>query len=567
MKKKIALVARVSTVDKQDYNRQIDDLTTEIKKHGHTDKDIEIFADKISGYSKNEKRPEFSKLLSRLDEFQSIYVTEISRLGREPSEVRKTIDELCDLKIPIYVKSLNKFTIDECGKRDSVMSIIIQVLIEFANDESRLMKERSKSGLLRSARQGRAGGGASIAYGYKRDTDKMLVIELDEALIISKLFDMYSKGKGLKAIANYLNENNVPTRSELKYKVKGHGWHDAVVLTILKNPLYKGERQFKGETISAPPIITPELFKRCKDIREGKTHRNYMTTYEYLLKDLIVCGCCSSNYYARFKPTDRGDKVYVCSSNIRKNVKSLKNCTNTGVNISLIESAIYDQLLKSERILPHLSQVKEMLNDMKEDLVSTEEELVKSEKLIKEKEMESKRLITLYTTGIITDLADLEQAKKNIDSSLKRQGDRISMLKMKKTQLKISIENNSNAKVNQNLLIQASKSRSELKAIFNQFIEKVIVNEVEKGLIMASVFIKVDGIVLKKPLKLFLDKQVLQTKRKNKPYRYLPFSSLVNEPVFSDVKLISEQSEIVEEIKSELKFKPWIDCETILTVL
>jgi len=63
-KGKVAIYARVSTSDgKQDYNRQIDDLTKVIKREGYSDNEIEIFAESISGYKKKDDRIEFKALL------------------------------------------------------------------------------------------------------------------------------------------------------------------------------------------------------------------------------------------------------------------------------------------------------------------------------------------------------------------------------------------------------------------------------------------------------------------------------------------------------------------------
>lgn len=579
MKKKIAIVARVSTVDKQDYNRQIDDLKEVINKHGHNEEDIEIFADEISGYSKNEERPEFSKLLNRIDEFQRIYVTEISRLGRNPSQVRTTIDAINDKKIPIYIKSLNRFTVDESGERDFIMSIIIQVMIEMADAESRQMKERSKSGLLRGASIGRAGGGATLAYGYTKDDDKMLVIEPNEAEIVMEIFNLYKGGEGIKSISNILNERKIPTKtqnthdaekiikfSERPKAVKDMKWTDKAVYGILKNTLYKGERNFKGKVFTnVPPIVSADLFDQVQDIRETKTHRNYLTTYTYLLKDLIKCGCCGNNYFAKFKPVTNGDKVYICASRI-KNKFLRQKCTNAGVNISLVESAIYDQLVKSDKILPYLSQVKEMTEEMKFKLLRAENDLQAVNSTVEQKQKENKKLIDLYMTEIIP-LEELDERRKSIDKAISTLINKQTSLKRVILDLKISLEKHSEAKINQSLVIDAANNRTELRSIFQQFIERVIVNDIDNGLIFVSVFIKVEGVVLRKPLKLVLDKQAIQTKKKDKPYRYVQFRSLVNEPIYVDSKLIVDSQDILEEIKSEMNFQPWTACEKVLTVL
>ena len=117
-------------------------------------------------------------------------------------------------------------------------------------------------------------------------------------------------------------------------------WSDKQIHDIIRNPIYKGQRRFKGEFLTIPPIISEELFDECTQIRENKRTRNMTTTYTYLLKDLLICGRCGRNYYARYKPIKGGDKVYKCSSTLT--IK--KSCGNCGININLIESVFFGEI-------------------------------------------------------------------------------------------------------------------------------------------------------------------------------------------------------------------------------
>ena len=163
MKKKAAIYARVSTSDKQDYQRQINELTLIAKEHGYEDENIINFAESVSGYKKNDERIQLSLLQQKIEEnpkfFGCIYTSEISRIGRNPYHTRQVIDRWSELGIPLYIQSLKQSTIDSDGNRNSIMNIILQVLMEYANEEAKTFVIRSKSGLLNSARSGKAGGG------------------------------------------------------------------------------------------------------------------------------------------------------------------------------------------------------------------------------------------------------------------------------------------------------------------------------------------------------------------------------------------------------------------------
>jgi site-specific DNA recombinase len=220
--KKVAILARVSTRDKQDYQRQISDMTRVIVSEGYSSDDIDVYAEKISGYSKREDRIQFKELMDKIEAnpklYDCIYTTEISRVGRNPTETRKLVDWLTDLGVPLYIGTIRIRTIEADGKRNFITSIILQVLMEVANNEAEQLKERSRSGLRQSASIGRAGGSNNHAYGYMKGEDKMLVINPDEVDTVKMIYRLYSQNKGCKAISNVLNEMKIPTRTN-----KTHG--------------------------------------------------------------------------------------------------------------------------------------------------------------------------------------------------------------------------------------------------------------------------------------------------------------------------------------------------------
>jgi DNA invertase Pin-like site-specific DNA recombinase len=131
---KLAIYARVSTELLQDFDRQISDLKRvilaeqELNSAFDFDSDVEIYAEKLSGFKSSTDRPELQKLLDKIDQeptsITKIYITEISRLGRDPSQTRKLVDKLSDLKIPLYIQSIKQSSIDADGNRNMIMNII-----------------------------------------------------------------------------------------------------------------------------------------------------------------------------------------------------------------------------------------------------------------------------------------------------------------------------------------------------------------------------------------------------------------------------------------------------------
>ena len=155
MNNRAALFVRVSTIDKQDFQRQIDDLKRYCERMGL--EIVKVIGEKISGAKRNEERAGIQELLTRAraKEFDTVCTAEISRLGRSPFEVQKLIEELSSLKINIHIETLNLQTLDTEGKRSPMTDLIVGVLAQFARMERESIVQRVRSGLQRARAQGK----------------------------------------------------------------------------------------------------------------------------------------------------------------------------------------------------------------------------------------------------------------------------------------------------------------------------------------------------------------------------------------------------------------------------
>ena len=141
--------------DKQDFQRQIDDLKRYCERMGL--EVVKVIGEKISGAKRNEERAGIQELLTRAraKEFDTVCTAEISRLGRSPFEVQKLIEELSCLKINIHIETLNLQTLDTEGRRSPMTDLIIGVLAQFARIERESIVQRVRSGLQRAKAQGK----------------------------------------------------------------------------------------------------------------------------------------------------------------------------------------------------------------------------------------------------------------------------------------------------------------------------------------------------------------------------------------------------------------------------
>lgn len=549
---KICIYSRVSTVDRQDYSRQISDCLEAIGSTYHSD-DIDIYKEKISGYKPHADRPELSRMLQTIQQnnkyYDCIYVTEISRLGRDPSAVRKLIDYLSDIKIPVYFTSINQCTLEPSGDRSSTMNIIIQILIEFANNESITTKKRSKSGLLQSAKDQKVGGGKYIPYGYKKGNDKKMVVDETEAEVIKQIFQWYSEGNGFKMIAGFLNDNKVPTRVNkfgnqlMKFNTEKTAdkviWSDKTVNDIVTNPLYKGQRRYKGEKLTAeeeknydgiitkrglekfktllldaPSIISAELFDRCNEIIKTKTHRNSVKVYSYLLKDQLTCGICGRNIFAKYKPTPRGDKVYICSSRLIKG----GNCGNKGVNITYLESVVYDMLIGTKALHDQINQSDKLIPSVKAEIESIKRQLSVSESDLEEQTKKQYKLEVLFTKTDMT-IERYNQMSLEFSKEMKTTSSKIKLLTKSLNEQNTMLEKMTNKTKDSEFLARLSTDRHQVIAVFKQFIKNIYLTKMSRNAdMLVDIHLNIGNQKPESTLKLLLDLNVTRFKEKTEYY-------------------------------------------------
>ncbi len=585
---KIALFARVSTIDNQEYDRQISDLTNAIKKDGYSEDQIEIFAEKVSGYTKNEDRPELTRLINIVENdgkaIEAIYVTEVSRLGRNPRLTKDTIERFCDLKIPIKILNPTVCTLNPDGTRNNIVAIMLTIAIEFSDIETKTMKTRMKSGKRQRVVDGKFST-PNNPYGYTNDEKGFVKIDEDEAEIIKMIFDKYQEGIGARVIAQTLNEMNIPTkfnktRATKVMKFNGEHtpttgediiWSDTVIFQILKNTIYIGKRKYKTvdavteiiddkkviitpaeyDYVETRGIISKEQFDLCTEIRTSKTDRQFYGKHIYLLKDLIRCGVCGKKYMGRYIPSK--DKVYICTSKLKKG----HTCGNNSINISLIESVIFDQVSKTDTLVKYLDNPNDILKKINDELKHLEQRLKneKNEHLSKQKQLEN--LILTMSKSSNPNFDYFTKMDNELNTSINSINEKIKNIQKEIFSKKATITNYDQQQATKEMFAKAKENRIELTSILKQFIDKIIINTIDRNYILATVFIKLKGITLNTTLKLFIYSRGVRSfgGQKEKVYKYLPLTLMEYEPVYKDNILMVDVVDIHEEFQNLISYK------------
>jgi DNA invertase Pin-like site-specific DNA recombinase len=545
--KKIAYYVRVSTRDKQDFQYQIKALDKYVKSTGFkpTEANRIIYKEKESGY-KND-RPELERLLIDIQSnhslYDCVYVTEISRLGRNSKTVRYALEIFKECETNLHIKQLGISLLDSNGKVNAYGNIVLSIFIELSDAEARTFKERSIDGIRAGVMDGHAGGGRFLPYGYSKQ-GKMLVVDPSEARVVRMIFNLYKSGLGFKAIAGILNNQAIPTKSqkvlgnkEINSKngrlAKDVRWSDKTVDDIIANTMHIGQRRYWGGGTKDRKNVTPEIFEmsgptlledtaifhECMEIRRTKTHKNSLTVYEYLLKDRIVCGKCGRNYFAKFKPTPTGDKVYICSSRLLKS----GNCGNVGVNISFIESVLFHEIVQTDSILKYIGNQDKLKQQLELELMQLKNQNETALRRIEQIEKEIQATMELQIeakvsnsgkrfTRYSTKLEELSQEEVRLESNLEK-------ISIRLVKVEHALKNRTSVETTTKELLQSASNRTKLRAIFLDLINKVVIVSIDKNTVLADVFIQLDGVTLPLTLKVFLDVSGMRLKKKRFAYR------------------------------------------------
>lgn len=348
-KKRVCAYARVST----DNKSQEESLENQIQYYENiisSNPDYEfvgVFADKgITGTT--DKRPEFQRMLSfcREEKIDLIITKSISRFARNTTIVLSTVRELRNIGIEVRFEKENINTLSGDGE------FMLTVLSSFAQEESKNVSDNLKWRAKRKFMQGELIINTNRFLGYDKNEFGELVINREEAEIVTRIFNEYIDGKGVTTIAKELNKDNVPT-------VTGARWQEATILGILKNEKYKGDAilqkyytpenkkkytvRNKGQLDSYyvednhSPIVAREMWEKVQiEIRRrakakgniiGQTNK-YRKRYE--LSGMLYCSKCGSTLKRRVWNNNTSYKkvVWQCSNYISNGKDA---CSGTAV--------------------------------------------------------------------------------------------------------------------------------------------------------------------------------------------------------------------------------------------
>ncbi|ANB72103.1 resolvase [Paraburkholderia phytofirmans OLGA172] len=138
------IYARVSTTDQNTENQ-----VREIAAAGFAVDKRRIVTENISGSVTASERPQFTRLLDRLEPGDVLIVTKLDRLGRNAMDVRSTVERLAIDDIRVHCLALGGVDLTSAAGK-----MTMGVLIAVAEFERDLLIERTHAGIVRARAEG-----------------------------------------------------------------------------------------------------------------------------------------------------------------------------------------------------------------------------------------------------------------------------------------------------------------------------------------------------------------------------------------------------------------------------
>jgi site-specific DNA recombinase len=175
--------------------------------------------------------------------FQTLIMSEESRLGREAIETGYVLKQIIDAGVRVFF-----YLEDRERTLDTAMDKVMLSLTNFASEvEREKVRQRTYDAMLRKAKALHVTGGRVYGYdnvevlsptlgpdGRAKRLHVMRCVNREQASVVRRIFEIYAAGLGVKRIADMLNKERVaPPRGS-------RGWATSGIREMLYRELYRG---------------------------------------------------------------------------------------------------------------------------------------------------------------------------------------------------------------------------------------------------------------------------------------------------------------------------------------
>ena len=433
-------------------------------------------------------RPSFKKMIhdAKHKKFDLIITKEVSRFARDLEDSIHYIRELKDSGVGVFFENQNLNTFD------SNSELILNIMFNLAQDESRKLSARVKFGHRQAIENGHVLGSSNIT-GYKKDNCKLVIVE-NEAKFIKTLFELYASGKyGFQKLSKKL--------SELGYlNKKGKLYDKDSLKRMIENPKYKGYYRAKTYEIldyrtkrrkknsldeqilykckdgSIPAIISEELWDQANKILKSRTKGYESNNYwsgglKYAFSSKIYCKEHNTNFQRSHGSKNRNRPTWSCSMYLQHRLAACESPIIAEIDLYNIISSIMNNIIPQKKsIIDNMLKLYENI-DRSDDYYKELEQLNTNIKIIEEKKIMA---LDLVFNGDIS--------KDSLKMQFEKYDQEINGFNVKKTMIIKQIErlNNSHDNLDRmTKLIEEEINGGSLDEFIRKFVDEIIISKID----------------------------------------------------------------------------------------
>lgn len=436
-----------------------------------------------------------------------IIAKDISRIGRHNAKTLQFVENIRDAEKRLILVSEN---FDSDTDEDDTLGITTWVNERYVNENSKKVRQ------IIQLKQETGEFVCAVPYGYKLHSNikNKILVDLESASYISKIFDMYINGDGYNKIANQLTLNHTPTPSMITQQRKEQSggvykkpvtneWSAKMIMLIIRNDFYTGvlsqgkykKKRLGSKTLSVPKeeqfifennheaIISKETFNLAQEIRTKRDENNYrgQPVHKNLYASFMKCADCGSYMVALNK--EGKNKSYICG---KYNKRGKNGCSTHYILDATVTAAIKrylryckdgfdDVILKYERTTDQILQTKTnnnaVIRKLESDLENAKDEL---------------KLLMSQKIKEINKNSDMEEIISQSFDELLRE--KMELIKVYQNQIVNFKDINSKTQ-------DMSKNLRTCLEIFNGIIEKDEIERRDLELIIDCIIVSNDGTV------------------------------------------------------------------------
>jgi site-specific DNA recombinase len=456
---KVAIYARVSTIEQAEQGYSIEAQLEILQALCKTEHKVVFQAYVDAGISGKSiaKRPALQQLLKDVESGHvgEVLVWRLDRISRKMSDLLNIIEHLNRHNVKFRSYSEKEFDTETAAGKLS-----LQMLGLIAEYQRNTIVENVQMGMKQRARNGKWNGGQVLGYDVvevpsTKGYDSTLRVNQMEAALIRKIFQMYASGRGLRSIANHLNQE--------EYKTKlGNAFSTVAIKTIINNPVYIGkirynvrenwsEKRRKGINPDPiivdgehEPIISKDLWEAVQALFKKKSFsppRVFDGTYP--LTGLMRCPQCGATLGAHRTSDKLKDgttvvrRYYVCN-NFRNGGRRV--CSSNSVRADLVENFVFErfaEVVQKPKVLDDI--IKKLNKDRTRSVTPLQKEVAAIEKEMTVIENQRKRYLKLFEIGNVEDDLFVERL-----TELKSKHDKLAQ---RKAQAEEQLRNNTSAPI------------------------------------------------------------------------------------------------------------------------